>query len=348
MRRLDLFELTGGFVRQKQHGTLVTARIYPRDSLLTSRQMRAVADIAERHGERVVLLTASRAIEVPHIADTDQEPVRRALQQAGIDLRAGRGREAEAADFDGPDRSLPPDSPQPYPVRLPIHPVPVRVLRSLAGVAESLGNGNLRLTSRQGIEILAIRPSKFEAVKARLDENYLSPGVTGPRGRSATWCEGPLLCPHAQYDNLSLARRLDELIFGRDLPRPLTACVSACHRECALPAENDIAVMGNRDAGKNGYSIWIGGRAGRGTRKPLQLVKFIPDDETYKVLHVIRICLEFYRDQGKPGEAIADTFQRTGLDPLRTELGILLSTSTPTGVKMPPREGGGGSHTTGM
>lgn len=63
-------------------------------------------------------------------------------------------------------------------------------LAAIKAVADKYGHGYIHLTSRQGIEIPFIKLQDIEAVKAALAEGNVSPGVCGPRVRTATACQG--------------------------------------------------------------------------------------------------------------------------------------------------------------
>ena len=121
-------------------------------------------------------------------------------------------------------------------------------LAAIASASKKYGDGHVHLTSRQGVEIPFIRLRDIDAVKASLEEGGVSAGVSGPRVRTVTACQGSAVCPGGCIDTHSLAVAISERYFGRELPHKFKFGVTGCQNNCLKAEENDLGVKG-------GYSI---------------------------------------------------------------------------------------------
>ena len=100
------------------------------------------------------------------------------------------------------------------------------------------------MTSRQGVEIPFINFEDVETVRAELAKGGVNPGVCGPRVRTVTACQGSEICPSGCIDTYSLAKKLDEHYFGRELPHKFKFGVTGCQNNCLKAEENDIGIKG--------------------------------------------------------------------------------------------------------
>ena len=114
-------------------------------------------------------------------------------------------------------------------------------------MAEKYGKGYVHMTSRQGIEIPFINFEDIEEVRAKLADGGVKPGVCGPRVRTVTACQGSEICPSGCIDTYSLAKKLDEHYFGRELPHKFKFGVTGCQNNCLKAEENDIGVKGGME-----------------------------------------------------------------------------------------------------
>ncbi|MBQ9691093.1 MAG: hypothetical protein IJV62_03190, partial [Eggerthellaceae bacterium] len=71
---------------------------------------------------------------------------------------------------------------------------------ALSKIATEFGNGDLHLTSRQGVEVPYIKLEDIESVRQRLSENNLEPASIGPCVRTVTACPGSALCRSGNID----------------------------------------------------------------------------------------------------------------------------------------------------
>ncbi|KLU61903.1 anaerobic sulfite reductase subunit C [Peptococcaceae bacterium CEB3] len=117
-------------------------------------------------------------------------------------------------------------------------------LLKISEIAQEFGHGYIHLTARQGIEIPFIHQNDFAAVKRKLAEAGLEPGVCGPRVRTVTACQGDAICPSGLIDTTALAKELDARYFGLDLPHKLKFGVTGCAHNCLKAEENDVGIRG--------------------------------------------------------------------------------------------------------
>lgn len=124
-------------------------------------------------------------------------------------------------------------------------------LVTIAEISRTYGDGQVHLTSRQGVEIPFIRLENVEEVKQKLLDGGVYTGVCGPRVRTVTACQGSAICPSGCIDTYPLAVALSERYFGRELPHKFKFGVTGCMNNCLKAEENDVGVKG-------GYSIaWL-------------------------------------------------------------------------------------------
>ncbi len=117
-------------------------------------------------------------------------------------------------------------------------------LPKIAMIAKKYGRGTVRLTARQGLEIPWVPFEKIEAIRKELSQSGLDLGYCGPRFRAVTACSGHPICRYAIADSQRLAKKIDKLFGGQQLPYKFKATVSGCPNACSKPLENDIGICG--------------------------------------------------------------------------------------------------------
>jgi len=117
-------------------------------------------------------------------------------------------------------------------------------LEALAQLSEKYARGHVHLTMRQGVEIPYVHFSDIENLRKELARAGLEFGACGPRVRTITACQGAL-CSHGLIDSQSLAREIDERLYGRSgLPHKFKIGIAGCLNACTKPQENDLGIMG--------------------------------------------------------------------------------------------------------
>lgn len=80
-----------GFHPQKEPGKQYVGLVLPVGRITTD-QLRAIADIADRYGERYIRLTVWQNLLIPGIADEDVEEVKQLIEQIGLEWSASSAR----------------------------------------------------------------------------------------------------------------------------------------------------------------------------------------------------------------------------------------------------------------
>lgn len=111
-------------------------------------------------------------------------------------------------------------------------------------IAQRYGKGYIHMTSRQSLEIPHIKLEDVDAVKAELAEAGLQPGVSGPRVRTITACQGNTVCPSGLIDTTALSKDFDERYYARELPHKFKLGITGCRNNCLKAEENDIGIKG--------------------------------------------------------------------------------------------------------
>lgn len=118
-------------------------------------------------------------------------------------------------------------------------------LTAIANAAACYGNGDIHLTTRQGVEIPNVPTEKFEQMKAELAEYGILTGISGPRVRAIVACPGNSICTKALINTKTIAAILDEKYFAMKVPYKFKISVTGCPNNCAKARENDLGIMGH-------------------------------------------------------------------------------------------------------
>jgi dissimilatory sulfite reductase (desulfoviridin) alpha/beta subunit len=195
-------------------------------------------------------------------------------------------------------------------------------LQAVAEAARKYGSGEVTFTSRQTMEVLGVGIGSIDAFEAAVAEAGMSIGGTGPRVRPITACKGTV-CPRGLIDTFSISQKIHERFYvgwhGITLPGKFKIGVGGCPNNCIKPNLNDLGVAGVvLSDGRRGYRITLGGHWGRTGGAGIPVDRIFEDEE--QTLAFIERVLEFYRDNGQPGERFFKTLERIGFD---TAIGII-------------------------
>ncbi|MGE5892440.1 MAG: sulfurtransferase TusA family protein [bacterium] len=114
----------------------------------------------------------------------------------------------------------------------------------IARVSQKYADGRVHLTTRQGVEVNHVHIDNLEQARMELEENGITLGACGPRGRGIVACPGSAVCSSGIIETKELAEDLDSLYFRREAPHKFKIGVSGCPNNCSKPVENDIGIMG--------------------------------------------------------------------------------------------------------
>lgn len=117
-------------------------------------------------------------------------------------------------------------------------------LGTIIEVAERFGQGEVHLSTRQGVEIHGVAKTDAEAAIAELAAGGVSMGAGGDRVRIICACPGNSWCRYAAINTKELAAALDREHFAGDTPYKVKMNVTGCPNNCGKARENDIGLMG--------------------------------------------------------------------------------------------------------
>ena len=111
-------------------------------------------------------------------------------------------------------------------------------------LAKNFGAGFVNLTSRQEISVPFVKEEDFEAMKNFCAAHELKISPLGTIFKQVTACQGTQSCPSGIIDSPKLARELERLHGGRELPNKITCAVTGCPNNCMKVDANDIGIKG--------------------------------------------------------------------------------------------------------
>ncbi|NND99232.1 MAG: NirA family protein [Pirellulaceae bacterium] len=156
-------------------------------------------------------------------------------------------------------------------VVLPVGRITSDQARSLADIAETYGNGELRCTVWQNVLIPFIRNEDVQAVKEELDAIGLGYEASSFRAGLVA-CTGSAGCKFAGADTKRHAMEIATALENNlELDQPINIHVTGCHHSCAQHYIGDIGLIGCQveqgDDMVDGYHVHLGG--GWGTRQEI-------------------------------------------------------------------------------
>lgn len=117
-------------------------------------------------------------------------------------------------------------------------------LRTIIGVAERYGRGEVHLSTRQGVEIHGVAKADAEGAIGVLTAGGVAMGAGGDRVRCVCACPGRTWCRFGVIDTKALAGALDREHFASETPYKVKMNVTGCPNNCGKARENDIGLMG--------------------------------------------------------------------------------------------------------
>ena len=141
-------------------------------------------------------------------------------------------------------------------VRIPGGILPAHLLSVARHIAETWGNGQIHLTTRQKLAMPGIRYEDIDKVNAALepfireieiglcDVNVDDPlaGYQAIGGRNIVACQGNRICQKANTDTTGLARRLEKLVYPSRYH--LKVVLAGCPNDCAKASMADLGIIG--------------------------------------------------------------------------------------------------------
>ena len=129
-------------------------------------------------------------------------------------------------------------------IRAPAGIFSVEQLRGIAKIAKKYGAGTVHCTTRQTLEIPHVKPVLLKKVEKALAKNETPVGSEKDEIVNIIACPGVERCKFANIDTISLAKKLDEKLFGKEMPVKMRIALSGCPNACTSPMLNEIGVIG--------------------------------------------------------------------------------------------------------
>ncbi len=183
-------------------------------------------------------------------------------------------------------------------------------LKKIAEVMEEFGVKLVKFTESQRMVIVGIDPEKIEEF---CEKAGVKPAPATGRGvRSVKFCPGKALCTLGLQDAIAMAEKLAKFE-GMELPDKMKIAVSGCPNSCTEPAVRDIGLMGKKD----GFTVYVGGSAGRKPRIGKVLAEGLSMDEAAEIVEKI---IDFYRKNAKKGQRLGEFIDEIGWDEFKTNI----------------------------
>ncbi|MDO9034418.1 MAG: 4Fe-4S binding protein [Methanoregula sp.] len=129
-------------------------------------------------------------------------------------------------------------------IRAPAGIFSVEQLRGIAAIAKKYGTGTVHCTTRQTLEIPHVKPVLLKKVEKALAKNETPVGSEKDEIVNIIACPGIERCKFANIDTISLAKKIDEKLFGKEMPVKMRIAISGCPNACTSPMLNEIGVIG--------------------------------------------------------------------------------------------------------
>ena len=269
-----------GFLQHKGTNRF-NGRVITRNGRITAEECAVIADVAKRYGDGYMMMTTRQTIELSGIEYENIEPLRTELAAHGLEI-GGTGPK-------------------------------VRPVVSCKGTTCQYGLYDTYELSREvherffkGYQQVKL-PHKFKIALGGCPNNCVKPnlndlGIIGAKvpQYNAQLCRGCAKCQMEAACPIKIARMENgKLAIDWEACNSCGRCVGKCPFHCA-----DQAVYG--------WKVYVGGRWGKKVTHGRMLDKLFTSEE--EVLDVVEKTILLFRDQGIPGERLADTIERIGFD----------------------------------
>ncbi len=200
-------------------------------------------------------------------------------------------------------------------VSVPVGRLPVQQMRALADVANSCGNGELRLTVWQNLLVPNISDERIEEALAGLRAAGLD-CTAGTVMRGTVACTGNRGCRYSATDTKShavaLANRLDSRF---KIEQPVNLHVTGCPHSCAQHYIGDIGLLGTKVGGEEGYQVVIGGGSDQDRGLARELIPAISFSELPPVMERL---FDAYTGQRMTNETFLEFSRRHSIAELQS------------------------------
>lgn len=136
-------------------------------------------------------------------------------------------------------------------VRVPGGYLKAEYLEKIQEIAQLYGNGSVHLTTRQGFEIPGIKFEDIDKVNELLqpiiegleiNQEVPGKGYTAAGTRNVAACIGNNVCPFANYNTTTFAKKIEKAIFPNDLHFKIA--LTGCANDCIKARMHDFGIIG--------------------------------------------------------------------------------------------------------
>ncbi|MBE9030213.1 precorrin-3B synthase [filamentous cyanobacterium LEGE 11480] len=188
-------------------------------------------------------------------------------------------------------------------------------LHQLSQLAQTYGNGELRLTPWQNLIIPNIPKTRLTEFQQTLESLGFAYDQTHPAGGIVA-CRGLPGCgasfTETQIDAAKITQHLADSV---KLDQPINIHVSGCGKGCAQPSGSDIALMGT----EHGYDIYL--RDSNQTFGRLLVTSIVPTQLPEVIARIVRR----YQRSREPDESFSQFTQRYEIKQLQEIFGLGVS-----------------------
>ncbi len=179
------------------------------------------------------------------------------------------------------------------------------LLRQVAELADKFGDGSVRTTTRQVLEVYNVPLERVEAALEFMQEKDMPASCSGPRLRSIVACPGDPVCRFSIGNTQRLAEEIKRRFADfSGLKTKIKVAITGCPNSCAKPKENCIGLMAR---GKDKWELSLGGKMGRKPRLA-GFSRIVEGEE--KIYQLIEDVLIWARENGQEKERLSDIMQR--------------------------------------
>ena len=129
-------------------------------------------------------------------------------------------------------------------LRAPAGIFSVDQLRGIAALAKKYGKGEVHATTRQTLEIPHVKGDVLKRLAKALEKNGTPVGSEKDEIVNIISCPGTERCKFANIDTISLAKKIDSALFGKEMPVKMRIAITGCPNACTSPMLNEIGVIG--------------------------------------------------------------------------------------------------------
>jgi anaerobic sulfite reductase subunit C len=129
-------------------------------------------------------------------------------------------------------------------LRAPAGVFTVDQLRGIATLAKRYGNGEVHGTTRQTLEIPHVKGDALKKIAKALEKNGTPVGSEKDEIVNIIACPGIERCKFANIDTVTLAKKIDAKLFGKEMPVKMRIAASGCPNACTSPMLNEIGIIG--------------------------------------------------------------------------------------------------------